>query len=1571
MNLKSVLDEIKKLDIQTEKQKSDKLIKLTAKSIEAITPAQIEKTPELVSRLLEIAAEPHKMHLVASELDCDKFYDCGQILLESGCRDCILNYLEIFRSSNILRRIYDQNMWPELIDKLLEKSNYTVAELLRMRVKNYPEKVIFSVLEGEKQFDYTFSEITLRVRKIAQGLLALKKNSKDFKIAFLCENSLSMVLFDLACLSTGIVNIMIPANSVPSHIEYILKRTGSKVLVVTNENLLQKYKDIPTQPEELKTIIMCSGSAQQDKNIITAEQLIKAGESVTDEIFNKAVSKINYKDLASIMFTSGTTGNPKGIMFSQQNIIFKRFCRAMAIPEIGDQDRYLAYLPLFHTFGRWLEMMGAIFWNATYYFMENPSVETMLNNMQRVKPTIFISIPKKWYQLYEMVGKSVDIEHDSDEVIEFELKRLNGGKLKWGLSAAGHLDSDVFQFFQRNGVELMSGFGMTEATGGITMTPQGKYLPNSLGKALPGVEIKLAEDGELWIKGSYVMMGYFNPEESEHNMQDGWLPTGDIMETDQNGFIRIIDRKKEIYKNVKGETIAPQKIENYFKEFEFIKNVFLVGDHRPYNTILIYPNYENDQSRFEEMKDDELRGFFSSVVVSVNRFLAPYERIVDFRIIDRDFSMEKGELTPKSTYKRSVIEKNFADVVQPMYEKNYISVYDHDFEIRIPNWFLREKGLTSNEISFERGSVYLENSRWGLVIEKNKEAIRIGQFQYKINTPYLNLSKILVNPMLWLGNEALINFSGENIFRWHRREEPDESLVFDRVIVSYQPTPDLRDQLDRLYNKSENSLVGLHLTSMLIMSTNTEDAEVSISYLEKVAADSKSDLAPIALEILRRSSTISSPEFRRKAFCHLVNISPDEDFYQDLNNFLKADKNLIDQFVIEYISNQTISVPKLNDIFKITQLLAEKSDLVTMPLLSLLVSYGRSRPTRYKMIRQNLMIVQRIAGNTKITEAAKDSRMSLRNGFRDWLGKNQQVAVDIETGEEYTWEDVITFEEEIPEEDKQILQETIKRTACIREAVFLFSNNVQVRLDDIPPGGIWISFLGKEHGKTVYRVTVQTRYRGSYDLAINMNKALSHEQIVEETEWLILSGPMDREEKLVEEFGGYWNKYDLWSEEFIPGETVGKFFRRLTRQKSNTNLERLTLLWPYFIWSAAAAYFSFWKKTGYLMEITEPSPENVIIPDHDYQTGSRIVSISVRQEHSNILAMIKNYHSNFVEQMTEKYEFLDSNQKNCFYIFSAFLEVVGPELGMKELNNCLKDCKDNPKIKDALKSFIRGYKKEGFLPKRLYFAIRRYNRWMSLNQDATLQARAFMMGELFETYSLSGLEEKYPETRTLFFLKTVFASSGDELKNMIREIISEIRNSGVSSTRQVQLFSSLQKIPDLNEEERFFILRLTFPHLQPDDSAELVQLERGGKARTNLVVQVQDYDGNVFSIRSPISPKEIAKLHQLFLLNKLAVQFKPEHRYLIAVNERGTLVGGLFYKQLDKNMVHFEKVVVDEHFRKKGISDTLLNELFKRLKTRNIDFITTGFFRPEYFYRFGFKIERKYAGLVKDLKNIS
>jgi long-chain acyl-CoA synthetase len=853
-------------------------------------------------------------------VDKDLFYAFGEYLNGLNIKNnrsavsVIHNYLNLFRVSAFLQKIYGENRWEYLVHSLILSSSFTFDVLFNHRVDQYRKKKLFRIIKGKSSIDYNWEKTNEIVTSYRSSIKQLLKNIPEENrfAAFLLENSIDMVMLDLACLTSGTVNVMIPANSVPEHISYILNQAKSAVIFADDEKQLSKIRSVKKDLEHLKTVVMVNGNAADDWIISFNE--FKALKADGDEPVS---SPIEPGSLATLMYTSGTTGEPKGIMFSHMNIVYKRFCRAMAIPGISDKDRYLAFLPLYHTFGRYLEMTGAIFWGAEYCFMENPAVETMISNMQDVKPSIFISIPKKWIQLYEYITARVDIEVEDEEKILDEVKKATGGELKWGLSAAGYLPPDIFRFFQRYGIELMSGFGMTEATGGITMTPPFQYRENSLGKALPGIEIKLGDDGEILIRGPYVMLGYYDQDYADTFTRDGWLPTGDVMKMDAEGFIEIIDRKKEIYKNVKGETIAPQKIENLFRDFEFVKQVFLVGDHLPFNTVLIFPDTETPGSPLKKMDEQQKQEYFSTIIVTVNNFLAPFERIVDFRLIDRPFSEDFNELTPKGTYKRRNIEKNFDSTIQSMYQKDHIGIPLGKYEIKIPNWFLREKGALSRDIKMKNDMLSIPKLKASLIIkcaDEEKGIFQIGSYLYEINSKQVDLQSILTNPFYWLGNIELTDFTGEGIFQWYRKKEAEKEILFVDNTSDVKITDELRKSFSKISAGKEYSLLGLHYAAILLQSENKADCESALLYFNDVLNDETNSVFRLASHLVFRPQLNTDLEIRRKLFRAGAQKLRKENFKKLLSEYLDMNYDLLDDELVSYIDNISRGDENLSEI---------------------------------------------------------------------------------------------------------------------------------------------------------------------------------------------------------------------------------------------------------------------------------------------------------------------------------------------------------------------------------------------------------------------------------------------------------------------------------------------------------------------------------------------------------------------------------------------------------------------------------------------------------------------------------
>ena len=1505
----------------------------------------------------------------------------AEVSVDAETTELIHYYLEFLRQPEFLVRLKETKPYEQLILQLIRRSRFTPGALLHLRAELYADKNWLGLIRGNDVSYYTFAQAYRRANQLARGLIALSgaRPHKKPTVAFLSDNSPEMALLDMACLSSGLVNVMIPANSVSAQIAFVLNQTKASVLIVGGQKHLARIHEVRRQLESVRHIIMIN-EAPGEQKVLSLDDLLRHGSDIGDDVLAFFRKQVHPDDLATVMYTSGTTGEPKGIMFSHLNIMYKRFCRALALPQIGPDDRFLAYLPLYHTFGRYLELMGSLFWGAEYYFMENPALETLVREMNLVKPTVFISIPKKWQQLFDYITARTDIDTDDEERIRAAVREATGGQLRWGLSAAGYLDPAVFRFFQHYGIELLSGFGMTEATGGITMTMPGRYVENALGKPLPGIEVKLADDGELLIRGPYVMQGYFAQKNSAFT-PDGWLPTGDIMRYLPNGYLEIIDRKKEIYKNIRGETIAPQRIEKYFYEFDYVKQVFLIGDNRPFNTVLIYPDFDGRNNPLKKMDARELHDLFTSVVVTVNNFLAPFERIVDFRLIDRPFSAEFGELTPKGTYKRKVIEKNFAHIIETMYRRSFVEFKWRSFTLRLPNWFLRERGYLTQDLRITDHGLIIDKDQRVLPLTcEAPDLVRIGRYRYAFKKKTVDLQVLFSNPLYWLGNQELIDFSGGQVFQWYRLDRPDANVIFAGSVAAIPVPREMINEFQELHRQEKRTLRGLHLAVLLLQSNEPELVEAAGSYLALFLKDSRHSLYHLVKEIALNPRFSTGIYGLRRQFRLGLEISKGADFRKFFEQFLQADAHLLNDDLISRIAKHSSSDSRvLQAIFaiikeRVAQLTAERAEeeIVLPKLFDLLAQIGIEHPVHYKEIRQWLVRYQLRKECKRLARQAARSRRRLLAGFRKWIGENQQLSVDVETGREYRWQDVIIFDEAIDPDDRAFLLRALSARPIIREALFLLGDGVLVGLYDIPPGGVWISQLHREADHAVYRVSVQTRFQGGFDFVINLEHGKTTRMLKEEMNWLIHACAPDRGMKLVEEFGGFWKEFNLWTEEYIAGDSLQKYFAKMMRRATEETRQRLYHLWPMFIWTGISAYVSFWRRTGYRYQTSDISPTNIMIPPHDYLSGVRIFSIRKRKKSKGLSALILNFSAQFIKPLEHRYPFIKHKDK-WFFIFSGIIDALGEERGRLRLNELLQWLRVQGKhahLQAYLQRYLRDMEQNGFTPKNLYFAVQRFKRWAELNPEADFSAQLFTLNELYETYRLSELEARYPGLRIRYFLESIFADSKPEMRRQLVGILRRVQNSHIVHEERLKLFSELRNRFELSAKEEFFLSRLSYPHLQPEASAGWMSAPGSEGQQNDVVVTLEDYEGGRYHVRKPISPKEISRLHRIFLEANLPVVFKPEHRYLIAVSERGFVIGGLFYRILQEDTVHIEKIVVSSKYRRKGISEGLMQEFFSRMHDARFRYVTTGFFRPEYFYRFGFKIERKYAGLVKDLTQL-
>ncbi len=1452
--------------------------------------------------------------------------------------------------------------WVKLVLRVVRQANYTFGDLLRSREETDPKTVAVRVL-GQDACELTVADLSRRTRAIARGLLALVEGDRDAKVAILSENTLEAALCDLACLSNGIVDFPLPANAVAEQIVYMLRHSGARVLLASDDEQVAKVLPSLSAIGALRDVVVFSRTTAERHGLLSLEQMVSQGGEFDDAARAERAAAIKVSDVATVMYTSGTTGKPKGIVFTHENVVSKRFCRAFALPEVGEGDVFLCYLPLYHTFGRYLELCGSLFWGATYVFARSTAPAILLEDFKRVKPTVFISVPKKWMELHDAAKWEAGPE-DADDLAN-HLRAITGGRLRHGLSAAGYLDPIVFRDFHSAGIELCSGYGMTEATGGVTMTPPGEYVHDSVGKPLPGIECKRGEDKELLIRGPYVSPGYWVPGGDEKGLdRDGWFGTGDIFTVDPAGHFRITGRKKEIYKNRQGQTIAPQRVENLFREFEAVSQAFLVGDHREYNTLLVWPNPES--SSVAGKSPEKVGELLSSLVASANRFLAPFERVVTFHVLPRALDVEHGELTHKNTFKRETVEENWKTAIDRMYEQKHLALPVDGSFLRVPNWVLREIGVLRHEVSLDGGVLRVGDRT--LAVSGAPEApgsLRVGDLAYTTAGTVVDLGELLSRPALWIGNEALRAFLGDEAFVSlvsHRRKGKGGDLRIDPRRWP-PPPPDRVGRLLEIVERHETTFGSIHAAAELLRAERPEACR-AIAHLHAGLGAAQTEHVTLCRALLRRAANASDEEVRRRAFRQLLPSEEPGETLETLRIFLDRmgpialrDEDLTElgerglrdaqiELLLGYLaSTEAIDPPR-----------SATDRRLLVGTMRLLTATAAAHPAWFARLRIPLARLSH-HDDAEIAARAGEELDRLRRAFSHWIGPNLRLAIEPSTGLEYGWKDVVVFDENVAPAPAHHLLQAITESSIVRGSVFHLGKGVLLSLADIPPGGATVSLLGRQHGKSVYRLSIHTRARETFDVAINVAEDMNFADLRDEVSWLLAAGAAP---PLVEHFGGCFAEWGIFTEEFIPGDTVEKQIARLVRQGLTPRLEAI---WPFLVWAALEGHVGFWERTGRRLALREPSPAQFIVPSHDYQTGPRLVSISDRTPCTTLDDLLDRFQTAFVARIEGSRPELRGEVDDAI-LLSAVVEALGKDRAVAVLSRAAGESRRAV----AIETFLERLRTDGFTPRSLWFAARRFHRWLDVNPQATVEARGRMLDELWGTYRLSEIEQTWPDTRLRFFRRTVFASARPDLASALDRLVTRARSLPPGALDLEEQVAAMRGAISPTAEEDYFLARLTYRFLAPTDEVALISIPSGGHTVTEVVVALTDAEGNRFTVRAPVTPREVARLLAMFHNANLPVTFTAEHEFLLCFDAKETPIGGAFYRQLDPDRVHMEKLVVGRKHRGKGVADGLMRELFRRLRARGVTRLETGWFQTEWFALYGFRTDPNSGGLVAELE---
>jgi long-chain acyl-CoA synthetase len=558
-----------------------------------------------------------------------------------------------------------------------------------------------------------------RIRDLSFGLRALGVGSGD-RVTIIAESRPEWLMADLAILIAGAVTVPIYPTLSATQARYILQDSSAKAAIVSTRLQLDKIQEVRHQLPQLEAVVLMDGwTATDSPSVLSFESVAErgharlVGEWGAAREFRDDARAVRPEQLATIIYTSGTTGEPKGVMLSHANLV-SNLKAGFDVLRVSHEDVALSFLPLSHSFERMVSYIY-LFAGVTILFAE--SFDTIGRDLLVVRPTVLTGVPRVYEKLHGRImdkgqaedglkksifrwavgagaargkaalrGTSVGLLGSlqaalADRLVFSKIRDGLGGRIRYLVSGSAPLPVAIAEFFHGIGLPIIEGYGLTETSPILTVNPPAAPRVGTVGRALPGVELRVAEDGEILARGPNVMSGYYNkPDATASALQDGWFHTGDIGTIDEKGYLTITDRKKDLLVTSGGKKIAPQPIEAILKRNALVAEAVLLGDRRKYAAALLVPDFAALERRLKDLgrppadraalvTRDDVLALYQEIVDALNRDLSQFERIKKIALLPTEFSIESGELTPTLKVKRKVVEERWRAQIEELYKE--------------------------------------------------------------------------------------------------------------------------------------------------------------------------------------------------------------------------------------------------------------------------------------------------------------------------------------------------------------------------------------------------------------------------------------------------------------------------------------------------------------------------------------------------------------------------------------------------------------------------------------------------------------------------------------------------------------------------------------------------------------------------------------------------------------------------------------------------------------------------------------------------------------------------------------
>lgn len=595
-----------------------------------------------------------------------------------------------------------------------------LGDMFFRKREDFASKIGYMYKQDGSWVSVTYKEAVDRAEKIAAGFASLGIKRGD-RVAIISGNRLEWALTDYAAVSLGALLVPIYPSLLPEQVSYILNDSEAKIVVVADHLQLTKVQDVQDQIKTVNNFFVFDYDDELPEPWKKYAALSDMGSEYLKndpDYILKQIQIVEPTDWATIIYTSGTTGEPKGAILTHKNFLFNME-EINSVVDVFSDDIFLSFLPLSHIFERMAGHYLSCYHGCLVAYAE--SIDTVAANLLEIKPTVMVSVPRLYEKIYGRVLESVEagpplkrkifywaigvgkeyinrvmmkksippwLQTKRNLAFKLVFSKLHervGGRMRFCVSGGAPLSAEIAEFFGAVGITILEGYGLTETSPVISVNLEHNFKFGAVGPVLPGVEVKIAEDGEILTRGDHVMVGYYKKEAETKEAidEEGWFHTGDIGHLDEDGFLKITDRKKNIIVTSGGKNVAPAPIENALVMSKYIEQVLVIGDRRKYcsavivaaNDALLNWAKENNLGEHDYQKllsMPEVKQLFRAEIARLTPHLASYETVKEFIFAKGPFTIESGELTPSLKIKRKVVEQNYAKEIDQMYlEGNY------------------------------------------------------------------------------------------------------------------------------------------------------------------------------------------------------------------------------------------------------------------------------------------------------------------------------------------------------------------------------------------------------------------------------------------------------------------------------------------------------------------------------------------------------------------------------------------------------------------------------------------------------------------------------------------------------------------------------------------------------------------------------------------------------------------------------------------------------------------------------------------------------------------------------------